>query len=616
MAGLKTSAEASGKPKKVAAKPKKDKSTRKPSTISAEYIVDSDSEGGVEDSNQSSKPIAGVKASSSTSSKAKNTATPPDTASKPNGSAKVKSVDQSAKKQPSGSGDTKVNGSIARSLNQPETKPSKVPETPSARVKGGFVAAAAKSTAKPISTSEANLPAASKPREVVENQDDSDEEDEETDEESSNSTGPERDLTRKPGSQPSSKAPPSSSKVTATRASAIPRTPATPKAPAPRQKLDSPESSESSTSDGSSSDEEDTRTTDSVKRAKQPQTPSKPTALAYKPPPGYSPATISYPGASHLLNVFSPTNLASKQIWHLTLPATIPISAIKGISMEKILKGGTALSHNGSDYGFVSDTKGQQNRTHVLLPNPEHNDFRAATKLISRSLHLQQLLKVPNLVKAAHDKAGSTEAQNRTRKVIHEQPSGLRMRYAPFGDETGTLGLGTSSDEDGELGPAKPAFRMPPSLGVRQQQGERRTDNNDEMEESEPKSPFKSPHKKRRMEVTDDHVPEIHPKKRRKKHRRDEGEDGDVVEETPAKGKANGMRDSLTEVNGHDVSAEEVTSSAGMTKKHEGETPEERAKRKAEKHQRKGEHKKRKEEKKRKKADLQNSAPSVAAEAP
>ena len=346
------------------------------------------------------------------------------------------------------------------------------------------------------------------------------------------------------------------------------------------------------------------------------RTPLKPTVQAYKPPPGFAPATVSHPETSHLPNLFSPTHLASKQVWHITLPAAIPISAIKDISMDKILGGGTALSHDGSDYGFVSVAKSQQNHAHVLLPNPEHNDYRAATKAITRSLHLQQLLKLPSLEKAVNDNAGSTQVQSQTGKVIHVQPSGLRMRYAPFGDESGTLGLGTSSDEDGEPGPAKPTFRMPPSFGVRQQQEERMVDDNADIEKPQTKSPVTSPPRKRRMdEVTDDITPETPSKKRRKKHRRDEDQGADVVEETPVKGKQNGLRDSLAEVNGHDESAAEPASSARVTKRREGETPEEKAKRKAERQQRKEEHKKRKEEKKRKKGESQDSALSGAAEA-
>jgi len=347
------------------------------------------------------------------------------------------------------------------------------------------------------------------------------------------------------------------------------------------------------------------------------RTPSKPTVQVYKPPPGFSPATIAHPEASHLSNLFSPTNLASKEIWHITLPAAIPISAIKNISMDKILTCGTALSHNGAEYGFVADTTTQQNRAHVLLPDPKHSNYRAVAKAITRSLHLQQSLKLPNLGKATKDNPVGTQAQSHTGKVVHEQPSGLRMRYAPFGDDIGALGLGTSSDEEREPGPAKAAFRMPPSLDVRQQQGERRADDYGGMEESAPKSTpkssLKSSHKKRRMEEVMDHVvPETHSKKRRKKHRTDEDRETDIIEETPAKGKANGIRAPLAEANGHDESAAEPTSSAGITKKHEGETPEEKAKRKADRHQRKDEHRKRKEDKKRRKANSQDSAPSAS----
>lgn len=277
MAGLKSSAETSGKSNKAVAKPKKEQYTGKASALSAEYIVDSDSDDGLEDPNQSSKSVAGAKATNSTSSTAKNIATPPETDLKPNNYTKAKSVKESARKTPNGSGDTKVNGSTARSTKQPEIKPSKVLETPSARAKGVSATVAAKSGVTPTSTSKANLPAGPKPQKAVECQESSDEEEEETDEESRDSTGSEREARKKAGSQSSSKASASSSKVTAPRGPATPKAPAaseapaTPKVPASKQKSDSSESSGSATSDESSSDDEEAPATDNTKRPNQPQ---------------------------------------------------------------------------------------------------------------------------------------------------------------------------------------------------------------------------------------------------------------------------------------------------------------------------------------------------------
>lgn len=259
MAGLKASTESSGTYKKTAVKAKKGKTSGKAFALSEEYVVDSDSDGGTEDPPPSTTPIASVKASEVSTSKAKIIVTPPTTASKSNGSSKSKNVDQSAKKHPGGSVDLKVNGNTPRNVKQVENKPTQKPETPSTQAQGGFVTAAEKPGAKPTSTSKANLPAGRTQQKVVESQDNSQEEDEETDEESSDSTGSEGGITKKTAAQPPSKPQSSSSKAT------------TPKAPAPKRKLASPEPSESSTSDESSSDEENPPTNDNVKHAKQPQ---------------------------------------------------------------------------------------------------------------------------------------------------------------------------------------------------------------------------------------------------------------------------------------------------------------------------------------------------------
>lgn len=315
-------------------------------------------------------------------------------------------------------------------------------------------------------------------------------------------------------------------------------------------------------------------------------------------------------------NLFSPTNLASKQIWHVILPAAIPISAIKDIPMDKILRGGPALAYNGSEFGFLSNAETMQNRKHVLFPDSEHNDYRAAPKAITRSLRLQQILNLPSLGKAAKDNASGPNAQRHVRGVVHEQPSGLKMRYVPFGDESGTHGLGTSSDEEGEVQPAAAVFRMPPSPGNARQQSQRDINSANDMEDTLPdrtspdpltlgRSPkLKGSPKKRRMEeVKNDLVPETPPKKRRKKHRRDEVDEADVVQETPVKTKLTDERLSHADIDDRDGLEAEVPSKNGMTEQHEKETLEDKSKRRAERKQRNEEHRKRKEERERKKAE-------------
>ena len=260
MAGLKASAEASGKPKKAPAKTNKDKSTGKASALSAEYIVDSDSDGGIEDTNLSSEPIASVKGSASTPAKAKKTATLSDTASKSNGFAKGKTVEQSGEKHQSGSRDTKANGNTPQSVKHPRSKTSnRVEMMPSSKLEGVPVTLAAKSVAKTTSTTKANVSVKPKLQKVVQVQESSDEEDEGTNEGSIDSTGLDQEDRKKAESKGSSKAQPSSAKAT------------TPKVPARKQTLPSLESSEGSTSEESSSEEEDVPTGDSAKRAKQPQ---------------------------------------------------------------------------------------------------------------------------------------------------------------------------------------------------------------------------------------------------------------------------------------------------------------------------------------------------------
>ncbi|MCJ1390837.1 hypothetical protein MMC18_003698 [Xylographa bjoerkii] len=334
-----------------------------------------------------------------------------------------------------------------------------------------------------------------------------------------------------------------------------------------------------------------------IRKKATPKTPlvTKPSVtpiLKYRPPPGFSLATNTTPSssASDLASLFSHSNLASKQIWHFTLPASVPVSAIKSVSMDSILKGASAFTYRDTDYAFVCDAKSKQATTHLLIPNEKGNEYNVAPRSIERTLHLQQVLRLPNLSKtkgkesnndhssqatdSVNNNTSSTTTMLPSQKTVHEQPKGLKMRYVPFGDEsTNVTDHGLDSDEEGgtELESAGPTgFRMPAGY------------------EATPLRVNGGIHDAASSQVERQESPA----KKRKKHRREK----EGTSQVPVESQSSTAKSS-SQVNGHIKHAPEETVANGVLQKHEGETAEEKAKRRAEKERKKQERRKKRAEK-------------------
>jgi hypothetical protein len=96
----------------------------------------------------------------------------------------------------------------------------------------------------------------------------------------------------------------------------------------------------------------------------------------YIPPEGFAKISENNNGKRKVAEVFSPSNLAGKQLWYITAPASVPISAVKQVSLRDVQLGRPALSLNGHDYGFVQEQAGNQSNTKVLIPDGESTLYR------------------------------------------------------------------------------------------------------------------------------------------------------------------------------------------------------------------------------------------------
>lgn len=155
------------------------------------------------------------------------------------------------------------------------------------------------------------------------------------------------------------------------------------------------------------------------------------TAPPYVPPPGFKSAPITLHPASKIVQLVSPSALDGKELWHVTVPNSVPISSITEVSTKSIFTGAAILSHDGAEYGLSPETQSKKTRSIVLFPSSQTANYESAGINIARSLHLQRIVHSTNSA-AGSDKP--TEGPSmRSTKNKNEQPPGLKMRYRPFG---------------------------------------------------------------------------------------------------------------------------------------------------------------------------------------
>lgn len=192
----------------------------------------------------------------------------------------------------------------------------------------------------------------------------------------------------------------------------------------------------------------------------------------YKPPQGFEAAAITLSQSSELANLFSPSSLRGKQIWHISTPSSVPISSIKDLSLEQITNKAVLLSHQGSDYSLIAESLPNNENEILLLPSSEFNDYKPTDIKPSKILRLQQF-KSP-ISKSQPDLPLPNGVSNRPKKPPRQQPKGLKMRYRPFGDYS-------SSSESSASEPSSPSnqFRIPPTIVTTPPEKKRKRDANE-----------------------------------------------------------------------------------------------------------------------------------------
>lgn len=215
----------------------------------------------------------------------------------------------------------------------------------------------------------------------------------------------------------------------------------------------------SSESDGEevSRSEESDHSTSQMRSEPPSQVAIEPRLLPYAPPAGFEAATISVGANYNLAELFSPSFLQRKQVWHIIAPASVPISSITEVRKQSVTDGSAVMSYKGAEYSLIEEN--QNLHESVLLPFVEANSYKPSIIGVARTLRLQQIIHPGS--KGSLSNIADTE-RTPYRKPVPKQPEGLKMRYKPFG-------ASESEDSQSESLPdgtnQAPQFRVP--QGVR-----------------------------------------------------------------------------------------------------------------------------------------------------
>ncbi|KAI3339116.1 DNA-directed RNA polymerase I subunit RPA34.5-domain-containing protein [Ustulina deusta] len=145
-------------------------------------------------------------------------------------------------------------------------------------------------------------------------------------------------------------------------------------------------------------------------------------------------ASPANPG-KEVADFFSNANLAGKQVWYFTAPASLPITVLQDmeIDLSKATRGEALLTHNGDNYGLDLEPYATNTQIHLLIPSRGGDKYTSLNRGIDSTVHLRRMAKFgPD----GEIHAAATDDFVPIPKPFREQPEGLRVRYTPIGVPT------------------------------------------------------------------------------------------------------------------------------------------------------------------------------------
>lgn len=175
---------------------------------------------------------------------------------------------------------------------------------------------------------------------------------------------------------------------------------------------------------------------------------------AFKPPSGFKRVKEQSPPSSSVSSLLS--NLQGKQVFHVTAPAFLPLSAVREVSLAKVMRGEPVLNYKGVDYGIPTESQQEHGAQALLLYNKETGTYQSAPVRNIPSYHVQELVSLPS-----GSLVPPTAAQESSNALPRQQPKHMKMRFRPVGSVYGPPEtIGTSSESEAE----EPKFKFPERL--------------------------------------------------------------------------------------------------------------------------------------------------------
>jgi DNA-directed RNA polymerase I subunit RPA34.5 len=159
-------------------------------------------------------------------------------------------------------------------------------------------------------------------------------------------------------------------------------------------------------------------------------------AKPFRPPNGFQeiqPGLLDF--TSDTLKTVS-KDLTGKQVWHITAPASIPMSSITVFDVDAVRRGDPVFVHRKKQYCFSPSANDVQ---HLLLPSDTGSTYKRLKTTITKSYHLREFSNQFTSTRSENEK--SPEAielfakEKPDCKPAPKQPTLLRTRYKPFGTD-------------------------------------------------------------------------------------------------------------------------------------------------------------------------------------
>ena len=128
-----------------------------------------------------------------------------------------------------------------------------------------------------------------------------------------------------------------------------------------------------------------------------------------------------------------PSALSGRELWHFTLPKSVPFSVIKDINRRYLLSGTEAFSYNSTSFKLLEQPQSRVVEMHIFHPEPNGSNFTPLNMGVSRSFTVSRCRNSerPEARKSSHATGNSPYLlQPKSRP---QQPEGLRLRYFPIG---------------------------------------------------------------------------------------------------------------------------------------------------------------------------------------